>query len=140
MKVILTSYFYVRRVILYTLPCNNYFSLRIHMSASMDWPPFLKNTSYLIFGVYCEIFGEGNGTPLQYSRLENPMGGGAWWATVHGVAKSRTWLSDFTSLSLSKLFIYWGNDLLNLTNKMYNFMHVKVKKKSGNINHKEKSW
>ena len=140
MKVILTSYFYVRRVILYTLPCNNYFSLRIHMSASMDWPPFLKNTSHLIFGVYCEIFGEGNGTPLQYSRLENPMGGGAWWATVHGVAKSRTWLSDFTSLSLSKLFIYWGNDLLNLTNKMYNFMHVKVKKKSGNINHKEKSW
>ena len=140
MKVILTSYFYVRRVILYTLPCNNYFSLRIHMSASMDWPPFLKNTSHLIFGVYCEIFGEGNGTPLQNSRLENPMGGGAWWATVHGVAKSRTWLSDFTSLSLSKLFIYWGNDLLNLTNKMYNFMHVKVKKKSGNINHKEKSW
>ena len=96
MKVILTSYFYVKRVILYTLPCNNYFSLRIHMSASMDWPPFLKNTSHLIFGVYCEIFGEGNGTPLQYSRLENPMGGGAWWATVHGVAKSRTRLSDFT--------------------------------------------
>ena len=42
--------------------------------------------------------GEGNGNPLQYSCLENPMDGGAWWATVHGVAKSRTWLSDFTSL------------------------------------------
>ena len=40
--------------------------------------------------------GEGNGTPLQYSCLENPMDGGAWWATVHGVAKSRTRLSDFT--------------------------------------------
>ena len=40
--------------------------------------------------------GEGNGNPLQYSRLENPMDGGAWWATVHGVAKSRTQLSDFT--------------------------------------------
>ena len=40
--------------------------------------------------------GEGNGTPLQYSRLENPMDGGAWWAAVHGVAKSRTRLSDFT--------------------------------------------
>ena len=40
--------------------------------------------------------GEGNGTPLQYSCLENPMDGGAWWAAVHGVAKSRTWLSDFT--------------------------------------------
>ena len=40
--------------------------------------------------------GEGNGTPLQYSCLENPMDGGAWWATVHGVAKSWTRLSDFT--------------------------------------------
>ena len=39
---------------------------------------------------------EGNGTPLQYSCLKNPMDGGAWWAVVHGVAKSRTWLSDFT--------------------------------------------
>ena len=40
--------------------------------------------------------GEGNGTPLQYSCLENPMDGGAWWAAVHGVAKSRIRLSDFT--------------------------------------------
>ena len=40
--------------------------------------------------------GEGNGTPLQYSCLENPMDGGAWWAAVHGVAKGRTRLSDFT--------------------------------------------
>ena len=40
--------------------------------------------------------GEGNGTPLQYSCLENPMDGGAWWATVHGVTKSRTRLRDFT--------------------------------------------
>ena len=40
--------------------------------------------------------GEGNGSPLQYSCLENPMDGGAWWATVHGVAKSQTPLSDFT--------------------------------------------
>ena len=42
--------------------------------------------------------GEGNGNPLQYSCLDNPMDGGAWWATVHGVAKSRTGLSDFTYL------------------------------------------
>ena len=42
------------------------------------------------------LSGEGNGTPLQYSCLENPMDGGAWWAMVHGVAKSRTRLSDFT--------------------------------------------
>ena len=41
-------------------------------------------------------FGEGNGTPLQYSCLENPMDGAAWWAAVQGVAKSQTRLSDFT--------------------------------------------
>ena len=41
-------------------------------------------------------FGEGNGTPLQYSCLENPMDGGAWKAAVPGVARSRTRLSDFT--------------------------------------------
>ena len=40
--------------------------------------------------------GEGNGDPLQYSCLENPLDGGAWWATVHVVTKSRTCLSDFT--------------------------------------------
>ena len=40
-------------------------------------------------------FGEGTGTPLQYSCLETPMDGGAWWAAVHGVAKSRIRLSDF---------------------------------------------
>ena len=40
--------------------------------------------------------GEGDGTPLQHSCLENPMDGGAWEAAVHGVAKSRTRLSDFT--------------------------------------------
>ena len=40
--------------------------------------------------------GEGNGNPLQYSCLEYPMDGGAWWAAVHGIAKSWTRLSDFT--------------------------------------------
>ena len=42
------------------------------------------------------FLGEGNGTPLQSSCLENPMDGGAWWAAVHGVAKRWTQLSDFT--------------------------------------------
>ena len=51
----------------------------IHFKASLDY-----------------LWGEGNGNPLQYSRLENPMDGGAWRAAVHGVAKSRTRLSDFT--------------------------------------------
>ena len=41
-------------------------------------------------------WGEGNGNPLQYSCLGSPMDGGAWWAAVHGVAKSRTRLRDFT--------------------------------------------
>ena len=59
----------------------------------------------LWMGEFCAIwitwhivyeFGEGNGTPLQYSCLENPMDGGAWWAAVHGITKSRTRLSDFT--------------------------------------------
>jgi len=43
-----------------------------------------------------DYFGEGNGTALQYSCLESPMDGGAWQAAVHGVAKGRTQLSDFT--------------------------------------------
>ena len=42
------------------------------------------------------VSGEGNGTPLQSSSLENPMDGGAWWAAVHVVAKSRLRLSNFT--------------------------------------------
>ena len=47
-------------------------------------------------GVDTHESGEGDGTPLQYSCLENPMDGGTWWAAVYGVAKSRTRLSDFT--------------------------------------------
>ena len=43
------------------------------------------------------FLGEGNGNPLQYSCLENSMGGGAWWGIVHGVAKSWTWLSDWAT-------------------------------------------
>ena len=55
----------------------------------------LKTKSHLIRYGRLTI-GEGNGTPLQYSCLENPMHGGAWWAAVHGVTKSWTRLSDFT--------------------------------------------
>ena len=54
---------------------------------------------------------EGNGSPLQYSCLEKPTGRWAWQAEVHGDEKSRTWLSDFTSLSLllNYLFISYHN-------------------------------
>ena len=59
-----------------------------------------------------EKHGEGNGNPLQYSCLENPMEGGAWWAAVHGVAKSQTRLSDFTfTFSLSCIGEGNGNPL-----------------------------
>ena len=55
---------------------------------------------YLLVIIFINIVlpqsGEGNGTPLQYSCLENPTDGGAWWAAVHGVAKSQTQLRDFT--------------------------------------------
>ena len=51
----------------------------------------LQNNSILY-----SVVGEGNGTPLQYSCLENPMDGGAWKAAVYGVAEGRTWLSNFT--------------------------------------------
>ena len=59
------------------------------------WEIFMLIQKVELVGHRCRN-GEGNGTPLQYSCLENPMDGGAWWAAVHGVAKSRTWLSDFT--------------------------------------------
>ena len=49
-----------------------------------------------LFDPHCSRLGEGNGTSLQYSCLENPMDGEAWWAAVHGVAKSRTRPSGFT--------------------------------------------
>ena len=52
--------------------------------------PFLTLYSHISLG------GEGTGDPLQYSCLESPLDGGAWWAAVHGVTKSQTQLSDFT--------------------------------------------
>ena len=52
--------------------------------------------SYYPFAFAKETGGEGNGTPLQYPCLENPMDGGAWKAAVHGVAEGWTRLSDFT--------------------------------------------
>ena len=70
---------------------------RIQTSWHQPWV-FSTGLHCLMTVVYADLawlFGEGNGTPLQYSCLENPMDGGAWWAAVHGVAKSRTRLSDF---------------------------------------------
>ena len=50
--------------------------------------------------------GEGNGNPLPYSCLENPMDGGVWQATIHGVTKSRTQLSDFTHVLICDESVY----------------------------------
>ena len=55
---------------------------------------FVHSTQF--YFIFMFLLWEGNGNPLQYSCLENPMDGGAWWAAVHGVAKSQTRLSDFT--------------------------------------------
>ena len=82
--------------------------------------------------------GEGNGNPLHYSYLENSMDGGAWWATVHGVTKSQTQLSDFSGLSIFliisknqllvslihrealKTFLHWAEGLLKWTSQYLN--------------------
>ena len=53
--------------------------------------PTVAVSTWLIISILLKHF-----TPLQYSCLENPMNGGAWWAAVHGVTRSRTQLSDFT--------------------------------------------
>ena len=72
-----------------------------------------KQTYWLEFKIYLcviHIYGEGNGNPLQYSCLENPMDGGAWWATVHGVPRSWTRLSEFTfTFHFSLSYIGEGN-------------------------------
>ena len=59
-------------------------------------------TERLHFHFSLSCFGGGNGNPLQNSCLENPRDRGAWWAAVHGVAKSPAWLSDFTFT-----FMHW---------------------------------
>ena len=75
-------------------PAPNSISLlqALHVS---HWTPVLyRNVPLAIYFTYGNVYvGEGNGNPLQYSCLKNPMDRGAWWATLHGVAKSRTWLS-----------------------------------------------
>ena len=65
------------------------------MFYSLNWA-LVPWKTYFMIKFHRLHTGEGNGTPLQYSCLENPMDRGAWWAAVHGVAKSRTRLSDVT--------------------------------------------
>ena len=69
----------------------------------------LRQFFYLISILLTGINGEGNGTPLHYSCLENPIDGGAWWATVRGVAKSQTRLHFYFHFHLSLSCIGEGN-------------------------------
>ena len=78
-------------------PCLSVLFLICEMKVVVSSTPGLSNLNKALFVKHLtQCLGEGNGTPLQYSCLENPMDGGAWWATVHGVAQSQTRLSDFT--------------------------------------------
>ena len=82
------------------------FSLQTFMTEQIIWSSFwgTQSSSFsetpsfqtAAFMISAFMIGERNGTPLQYSCLENPMDGRSWWAVVHGVTKSRTWLSNFT--------------------------------------------
>ena len=80
---------------------------RLYIQGSKQYHIYIYIYTHIYIFIYLNIYifkqglffflnWEGNGNPLQYSCLENPMGRGAWWAAVHGVAKSRTRLSDFT--------------------------------------------
>ena len=84
--------------------CSNF--ILLHVAVEFSQYHLLKRLYFLCYLLFhCCTFidhklglflGEGNGNPLQYSCLENPVNGGAWWADVHGETKSQTWLSDFT--------------------------------------------
>ena len=58
------------------------------------------------YSILTHISGEGNGTPLQCSCLENPRDGGAWWAAIYGVTQSRTRLKQLSSSSSSNTYIW----------------------------------
>ena len=64
-------------------------------SRDITLPTQVPLVNDLVFPIVMYGYRAGNGNPLQYSCLENPMDGGAWWAAVHGAATSQTRLSDF---------------------------------------------
>ena len=82
-------------------------NLELHDSANKQLLPFPRTYNYdernfNLAEIKTKKLREGNGNPPHYSCLENPMDGGAWWAAVHGVAKSWTRLNDFTFT-----FMHW---------------------------------
>ena len=99
------------RISFFSAPSPAFVICRLFDDGHFDWCEVVPHCSFYLMvklgekmnvGILCKSsakIGEGNGTPLQYSCLENPMDGGAWWAAVHGVTKSRTRLSDFTFMN-----------------------------------------
>ena len=84
-------------------------------SSQLLWEALLDSASRVRYKLLvAAVTGEGNGTPLQYSCLENPMDRGAWWAAVHGVAKSRTRLKRLSSSSSNILEMYTFYDAVHL--------------------------
>ena len=76
--------------------CDSWGSKEFDTTERMIW----SDITYIYINITSiDPIGEGNGNPLQCSCLENPRDGAAWWAAVYGVAKSRTWLSDWTELN-----------------------------------------
>ena len=92
------------------MECNSW----IATAPSKEW----RWTWYLIWAELGIWTGEGNGNPLQYSCLENPVDSGAWWAAVYGVAHSQTrlkWLSSSSRHLKSALTFKWGLKQVTVT-------------------------
>ena len=87
-EILLGEYMFIMIVLLIDWPFYHYKILLFDFSN--------KFCLKVYFTWYYRYSGEGNGTPLQYSCLENPTDRGAWWAAVHGFAESRTLLNNFT--------------------------------------------
>ena len=82
--------------LVFCLPTHRFVSYPYCALHCRDWPMQTVPPRLACYWLQLDWpLGEGNGTPLHYSCLKIPMDGGAWWAAVHGVAKSQTRLSDF---------------------------------------------
>ena len=82
----------------------------------------LDTTERLHFHFSFSCFGEGNGNPLQYSYLENPRDGGAWWAAIYGVTQSWTWVKR---LSSSSMLSPWSENAFNIISSSINLFQPK---------------
>ena len=86
-------------------------------------------TEWLHFPFSLSCIGEGNGTPLQYSCLENPRDGGAWWAAIYAVSQSQTqlkWLSSSSSSSIIILYTNYGANFSSLPLFLNFFLSVPI--------------